>query len=469
MISQPTKLQDDKSLITTFNIKYKEGFNKNDSLVMYIMPENGFMIRNPSLFEPVRQVAYPKDSIYTFTVQLKEPRYFILRKNGRGLSDSLSEHLLHKHFMEPGDSILMIYGDRKTEFSGRGSKKYFINEWISRIYDSIEFTFTPLPIKEQTLVKNTQKMIDLEEQKKNAAIQFLNKIAEKSATYYELTLADIYGTTQGASIYSVSLLIRNYNKEQKDSVKNILIASLKLPSSLSDSVLALSSPYMSFLGQYIQVTNNIYESKEHFVNTAIRRYKGVVREKLITKFLLSDYESLRNPDSFYYATTSYIRTEKYSKQLADFFSIRRVGSIAYDFSLLDLEGNQIKLSDFSGKVVLLDFWYEGCAPCVMLNKEVLKKVKEYFNKNTNIVFISINLGSGEQAWKKAVKSGLYTDLGAVNVYTGELGYNHPVVSEYAVSAAPTLFLIDKNGRLAVTETQQLLTIKGLVEKIKGLL
>ena len=57
-------------------------------------------------------------------------------------------------------------------------------------------------------------------------------------------------------------------------------------------------------------------------------------------------------------------------------------------SLKDLKGKTVRLSDFKGKVVVLDFWATWCAPCLSEIPELIKWQKEYENQGLQIVGIA---------------------------------------------------------------------------------
>ena len=113
------------------------------------------------------------------------------------------------------------------------------------------------------------------------------------------------------------------------------------------------------------------------------------------------------------------------------------GNRAPDFTLYDLEGNQVCLEDLRGNQVVVNFWHLGCPPCVMEKKEIQAFQEAHGDKN--IVFLSINLRDTQQT---------------VEAYMEENGYTFPVLFdthdnfaavEYRVRATPTSVFIDEEG------------------------
>src|SRR5690606_35082369 len=78
-----------------------------------------------------------------------------------------------------------------------------------------------------------------------------------------------------------------------------------------------------------------------------------------------------------------------------------VGATATDFSGMDIQGKPLKLSDYRGKYVLLDFWASWCVPCRKGNPHLLQLYGKYKKKGFEIIGVSDD-DSNEKAWRKAV-------------------------------------------------------------------
>ncbi len=115
-----------------------------------------------------------------------------------------------------------------------------------------------------------------------------------------------------------------------------------------------------------------------------------------------------------------------------------VGETAPDFSLKDLDGKTAALSDFKGKVIILDFFATWCPPCREEIPDFIKLQGEYGDKG--FVMIGVALVS----------------LGEAKEFAGKVGINYPVlIDDGKVSAIygpvrsiPTTFVIGKDSKIA---------------------
>jgi peroxiredoxin len=116
-----------------------------------------------------------------------------------------------------------------------------------------------------------------------------------------------------------------------------------------------------------------------------------------------------------------------------------IGKKAPEIALPNPDGKIIKLSDFKGKYVMIDFWASWCGPCRMENPEVVKLYNKYKDKGFTI--LGVSLDENAEKWKSAIaKDGLVWDQ--VSDLKGWASSVNPV---YEVQAIPLTYLIDKEG------------------------
>lgn len=118
-----------------------------------------------------------------------------------------------------------------------------------------------------------------------------------------------------------------------------------------------------------------------------------------------------------------------------------IGAQAVDFVLEDMKGKKHILSELKGKVVVLNFWFIECKPCVMEMPELNDLVTEF--KGKEVIFLAIAVNKKEQL-KKFLKT---TDFSYKVLPNGQ-----SVSDSYGVKGFPTNLIIDKNGIVQYVST-----------------
>ena len=112
---------------------------------------------------------------------------------------------------------------------------------------------------------------------------------------------------------------------------------------------------------------------------------------------------------------------------------------AQDFTLTTLQGEQVSLSDYKGKIVILNFWTSWCGPC----KEEMPHMQSFSEKHPDVAMLAVNLTS--------------MDLGldAVKQFVEEYRLTFPILLDeadvvgkaYNILTIPTSYIIDREGRV----------------------
>ena len=116
--------------------------------------------------------------------------------------------------------------------------------------------------------------------------------------------------------------------------------------------------------------------------------------------------------------------------------------VAPDFTLKDAMGRPVKLSDYKGKVVLLNFWATWCGPCKIEIPWFIEFEQTFKDKGFAVLGVSMD----EEGWD-IVKP--YLEKSKIN-YRVLIGDDMTAQNYGGVDSLPTSFLLDKEGRIAAT-------------------
>ncbi|MCA5006350.1 TlpA disulfide reductase family protein [Sphingobacterium bovistauri] len=151
-------------------------------------------------------------------------------------------------------------------------------------------------------------------------------------------------------------------------------------------------------------------------------------------------------DTLFHTLSVDIQNSSVGALLKDYLKgalVAGIGKIAPDFTQNDVNDKPVKLSDFRGQYVLLDFWASWCGPCRAENPNVVKNYNQYKDKGFAVLGVSLDSPNGKNAWLAAIEK---DQLNWTNV-SDLKGWKNEAATLYMVRAVPQNYLIDPNGKV----------------------
>ncbi|WP_316748141.1 TlpA disulfide reductase family protein [Pedobacter gandavensis] len=118
-----------------------------------------------------------------------------------------------------------------------------------------------------------------------------------------------------------------------------------------------------------------------------------------------------------------------------------------NFSFPDPDGKMVSLSDFKGKVVLVDVWATFCGPCKELIP-ALNQLEKELEDHKDLVFIGVAQDGprAKNTWLKIIKE---KQMGGIQLFAG--GGNNVLAKDYKIKVMPRYLIFDRNGNVVTTE------------------
>jgi thiol-disulfide isomerase/thioredoxin len=186
-------------------------------------------------------------------------------------------------------------------------------------------------------------------------------------------------------------------------------------------------------------------------NEQLKLVKRIIRENKTNQLPASyikeamyelGYEGLKealDPTAAYYNNPD---LEK-PKQLLASYEKRKPGTMFYELTMKDMEGREVKLSQWAGKgnYVLVDFWASWCGPCRQEMPNVIQNYERYHAKGFEIVGVSFD--QKKDAWVAAVQQ-----IGMRWPQMSDLkGWQCAASDIYGVRSIPASVLLDPQGKI----------------------
>ena len=196
-----------------------------------------------------------------------------------------------------------------------------------------------------------------------------------------------------------------------------------------------------------------YGTQENMLSTSfVEKIKMICNDTVRAVYALDRMTQITNYEQFkteiqpfkkLFATTEL--KQDYQKK-EDELTVYAKGALAYNFSLKDTKDQTVSMSDFKGKVVVMDIWAMWCAPC-LAEKPFFQKVEESFKDRNDIVFIGISHDGLDRkdVWKNFVEKKGWKNIELLANYDESIG------KYYKVEGIPRFMIFDKEGKIVTVD------------------
>lgn len=398
-----------------------------------------------------------KNGRFNFTLQAIEKLSYI---SLTFFSPENKNKNLQLFLIEPGDSINISFTEENIEFTGKGSEKlnlqYLVSKFADIIWDRKETAsmdgkhgyhflnrvkekYDELFFKKTALLNSYQNAIspDIFERLKVDYKAEELYILFRSFYFWMKYPAEPGEREEQIMFYKEHLLHQNINlgcnsyqassKYYADFVMLKIIIDLSLANSDINKKPSLQETYI-------------------YINT---NFTGPLKEKLVTICFIQMFTSDVGQQEYLQKAINDCKDLYLKNILIEIAEAKSKGKPAYNFSLENEWGDLVRLKDFSGKVIVLDFWFSGCPSCRSLETE-MKKIRKVFKSDSNVVFLSINVDRDKEKWKANLVKEFYSAQNEINLFTNGLGTDDPLIRYYGFIGFPQIVIINQKQKIVTT-------------------
>ncbi|WP_111672699.1 TlpA family protein disulfide reductase [Algoriphagus litoralis] len=170
----------------------------------------------------------------------------------------------------------------------------------------------------------------------------------------------------------------------------------------------------------------------------------LLRDRLYGKFMVENVQKYTIEEKSFDRAIATVGVPWIQELIGEMKSHLVKGADLSSYSFLSPDDTEVSLSEFDGKLVLMNFWISGCKYCLDEFQNVIYPAEQFFQDDPRVVFLSVSADGDTQLWEKTLSQGKFTSELSQPVYAGN---NHDVLSDLGISAYPKKILLGTAGQL----------------------
>ncbi len=343
-------------------------------------------------------------------------------------------------YLKPGDKVNVNIEKRTLKFVGDNTpENNILNKWLE-ISDVVRFKSLYFMMNQsnfEDFFPEFEKFLTSAEAFKKT-INSKNKIFNSKMAQW----ADF-----DRDLIALNFLMTPRSKHPEKSQRPEFYKSLNAPSQRYPNDDVFEYLYgVRLLSMYISIyeTQTKMDYTERFELLATDRQKGeILAQSALSR--IKDYplaEEFNQKYSKYFVTPSL--KERLENKIRELFKAYE-GQKTIDFTYPDVNGKMVSLSDFKGKVVLVDVWATWCGPCKQQIPFMKTLEKEFEGKDVVFLSVSVDEEKDKGKWLQMIKD---EELAGIHIFAS--GWSK-ITKDYNITGIPRFMLFDKKGNLYAIE------------------